>query len=88
MTIASFEVVKKLPDEAFGLIFGLITFIALGLQTVLTSIVNAWLNISAPDQFIIYAGYYFTICLTYLPLLFCDLSSFLCKKSDIVSSID
>ena len=65
MTIASFEIVKELPDDSYGLIFGINTFFVLGFQTILTSVVNTALGIEAGPQFIIYAGFYLCICLMY-----------------------
>ena len=44
MTIASFEIVKHLPKDAFALIFGLNTFAAVGVQSLLSIIVNTVLG--------------------------------------------
>jgi len=69
LTIAYFEIVKELPEDSYGLIFGFNTFIGLGCQTILTLIVNTILGIDAQPQFKIYAGFYLFICTLYLPLL-------------------
>ena len=44
MTIASFEIVKFLPEDAFALIFGINTFAAVGIQSLLSLIVNTILG--------------------------------------------
>lgn len=69
MTVAYFEIVKELPKDSYGLIFGFNTFVALGIQTILTLVVNTILGIEAQPQFKIYAGFYLAICVFYLPLL-------------------
>ena len=35
MTVAYFEIVKELPKDSYGLIFGFNTFVALGIQVIL-----------------------------------------------------
>ena len=35
MTVAYFEIVKELPKDSYGLIFGFNTFVALGIQVLL-----------------------------------------------------
>ena len=44
MTIASFEIVKFLPEDAFALVFGINTFAAVGIQSLLSLIVNTILG--------------------------------------------
>ena len=44
MTVASFEIVKYLPEDAFALIFGINTFAAVGVQSLLSLIVNTILG--------------------------------------------
>ena len=34
MTVAYFEIVKELPKDSYGLIFGFNTFVALGIQVI------------------------------------------------------
>ncbi|XP_066587362.1 thiamine transporter 1-like [Prorops nasuta] len=59
ITIANFEVAKYINEDSFGLIFGINTFLTLGLQSVLTIIVvDGPLNLDIRKQFIIYGGYY------------------------------
>ena len=66
MTIASFEIVKKIPKHAFGLIFGFNSFVALGCQTILTSIVNTLLGMSPKSQFFVYGMYFLFISFGYI----------------------
>ena len=65
MTIASYEIVKQLPEQSYGLIFGFNTFIALSCQTFLTIVVNSILGIDPKPQFIIYGVYFLVICIGY-----------------------
>ena len=44
LTIAYFEIVKELPEDSYGLIFGFNTFVGLGCQTILTLVVNTILG--------------------------------------------
>ena len=61
MTIASFEIVKKMSAnglDCYALVFGLNMFFALGTQTVLTGIVNDALGMNPRKQFTVYAIMY------------------------------
>ncbi len=69
MTVASFEIVKEIPEDVYGLIFGINTFYALGLQTILTLVVNTALSIEPQLQFQIYACLYLGIALGYALLV-------------------
>ena len=76
MTIASFQIVKDLPKDSYGLVFGINAFFGVGCQTILTSIVNAWLGIEPAPQFIIYGGFYAFILVMYIPVLILDIMKF------------
>ena len=65
-SIASFEIVKHLPKDAFGLIFGFNSFLALGCQTLLSFIVNTQLGLDPNKQFVIYGVYFLVICIFYV----------------------
>ena len=69
VTIATVEIVKHIPPDAYGLIYGLNTFVGLGLQCILTLVVNNILNLSPHLQFKVYAGFYAIVCGIYLPVL-------------------
>ena len=68
VTIATVETVKHIPEDAYGLIYGLNTFVGLGLQCILTAIVNNTLNLSPKVQFQVYGAFYLIVCLFCLPL--------------------
>ena len=58
MTVASFEIVKDLPKDSYALIFGINMFLALGLQVLLTFIVNDTLELNPRTQFEVYGIFY------------------------------
>ena len=61
MTVASFEIVKQLDSnglDCYALVFGINMFCALGIQTVLTVIVNDTLELSPRPQFIVYSAFF------------------------------
>ena len=63
MTVASFEIAKNLKENSYGLIFGINSWFALGLEVILTVIVadSAGLNLDPRDQFYVYGGYFLVI---------------------------
>ena len=66
VTVASFEVVKCISEDSYGLVFGLNTFFALLLQSVLTAIVvNGNLSLDLRSQYLIYGGYFIVIAVLY-----------------------
>ncbi|KHN81695.1 Folate-like transporter 3, partial [Toxocara canis] len=58
MTIAQWNLARKMIEESYGLVFGLNTFIALALQTVLTAVISdkRGLGLNVRKQYMIYAG--------------------------------
>ncbi|XP_011497226.1 PREDICTED: thiamine transporter 1-like [Ceratosolen solmsi marchali] len=60
ITIASFEVVQHLSEDSYGLIFGINTFFALSLQSVLTFIIinKSSLILDIRFQYLVYAVYF------------------------------
>uniref|UniRef100_A0A914XN34 Uncharacterized protein n=1 Tax=Plectus sambesii TaxID=2011161 RepID=A0A914XN34_9BILA len=60
ITIAQFNLARKLQTESYGLLFGFNTFIALGLQTLLTFAVDDERGFQLPirKQFIVYGAYH------------------------------
>ncbi|XP_019602991.2 thiamine transporter 1 isoform X2 [Rhinolophus sinicus] len=68
ITIATFQIAANLSMERYALVFGVNTFIALGLQTVLTLIVvdASGLGLEITTQFLIYAGYFALISVVFL----------------------
>ncbi|XP_076246763.1 thiamine transporter 2 [Calliopsis andreniformis] len=66
VTVASFEVAKCISEDSYGLIFGVNTFFALLLQTILTAIVvNGNLNLDLRSQYFVYGGYFIVIAVIY-----------------------
>ncbi|XP_006887474.1 PREDICTED: thiamine transporter 1 [Elephantulus edwardii] len=68
ITIATFQIAANLSMERYALVFGVNTFIALALQTVLTLIVvdASGLGLKITTQFLIYAGYFALIAVVFL----------------------
>lgn len=48
ITVASFEIAANIRDDSYGLIFGLNTFLALALQTILTATVADSVGLALP----------------------------------------
>lgn len=80
ITVANAEVAKHLNDDSCGLIFGVNTFVALVLQTVLTVIVvdEVGLALLIRTQFLVYGGYYVV-----LGVIFGCMSVFTLRKKEI-----
>ncbi|XP_040842731.1 thiamine transporter 1 isoform X3 [Ochotona curzoniae] len=68
ITIATFQIAANLSMERYALVFGVNTFIALALQTLLTLIVvdASGLGLEVTTQFLIYAGYFAFIAVVFL----------------------
>ncbi|XP_034970938.1 thiamine transporter 1 isoform X2 [Zootoca vivipara] len=68
ITIATFQIATNLSVERYALVFGINTFIALALQTLLTVIVvdAKGLGLDIFTQFMIYAGYFAAIAVVFL----------------------
>ncbi|XP_071772485.2 solute carrier family 19 member 3b [Centroberyx gerrardi] len=68
ITITTFQIASNLSMECYALTFGINTFAALSLQTILTGIVvdEAALGLDIVTQFIIYGSYYATISVLFL----------------------
>lgn len=67
ITICSAGLAKKLEDDSFGLIFGINTFVALIMQSLLTVILvsGKLLVLNVIQQFLVYAGFYFVFAALY-----------------------
>ncbi|XP_051580510.1 solute carrier family 19 member 3b [Myxocyprinus asiaticus] len=63
ITITMFQIAVNLSMECYALTFGINTFVALTLQTILTAVVvdSTALGLDIVTQFIVYGGYYSTI---------------------------
>ena len=72
ITTAQFNIVSRIASNSFGFVFGVNTFIALGLQTILTLIVvdEKVLGLTIRPQFIVYACYHAFIGLVFVFVIF------------------
>ena len=50
ITVASFEIASNINQNSYGLVFGFNTFLALGFQTILTSIVADSVGFALPPR--------------------------------------
>eukprot|EP00058_Branchiostoma_floridae_P006049 XP_002591537.1 hypothetical protein BRAFLDRAFT_92766 [Branchiostoma floridae] len=69
ITIATFEVAKNLDKALYALLFGINTFVALGLQTLLTTVVVVDRRVLATPvqaQYTVYGGFFCAIAAAYL----------------------
>ncbi|XP_049299336.1 thiamine transporter 1-like isoform X3 [Anopheles funestus] len=68
VTMASAIVAKYLEEDSFGLIFGINTFVAIGVQALLTlaTISERGLMLDPRDQFKVYGGYFLVLSIIYL----------------------
>ncbi|XP_035676211.1 thiamine transporter 2-like [Branchiostoma floridae] len=68
ITIATFEVAKNLDKALYALLFGINTFVALGLQTLLTAVVVDRRVLATPvqAQYTVYGGFFCAIAAAYL----------------------
>ncbi|XP_035536181.1 solute carrier family 19 member 3b [Morone saxatilis] len=68
ITITAFQIASNLSMECYALTFGINTFVALSLQTLITLIVvdEATLGLDIVTQFIIYGSYYAVISVLFL----------------------
>ncbi|XP_077971124.1 thiamine transporter 2-like isoform X1 [Styela clava] len=68
ITISQFQIAVGLSTERFALVFGMNTFFAVVLNSLLTLIIvdDAVLGLDAKTQFVIYSGYFGVIAITYL----------------------
>ena len=60
ITVASFEIASNISQNSYGLVFGFNTFLALGFQTVLTTVVADSVGLALPpkQQFLVYSGFF------------------------------
>uniref|UniRef100_A0A8C2ZLZ2 Solute carrier family 19 member 3b n=1 Tax=Cyclopterus lumpus TaxID=8103 RepID=A0A8C2ZLZ2_CYCLU len=68
ITITTFQIASNLSSECYALTFGINTFVALSLQTIITFVVvdEAVLGLDIVTQFIIYGSYYAIISVLFL----------------------
>ncbi|XP_071455681.1 thiamine transporter 1-like [Hetaerina americana] len=68
VTVASMEVVKRLEEDSYGLIFGINTFLSLVLQTIWTIVIisDDGFAMGARDQFLVCGGFFLLLALAFL----------------------
>ncbi|XP_078730343.1 thiamine transporter 1-like isoform X1 [Lampetra fluviatilis] len=68
LTVATFQIGKELTRECSALVFGVSTFLATVLQTVVTLVVcdKLGLSLSVHAQFYVYCGYFVTLAVAFL----------------------
>lgn len=82
ITIASAEVAKNIQEDSYGLVFGLITFVAIAFQSLLTAVVvktTFGYALSTRDQYFVYAFYHIVISVVYIVI---GLTTWLKSKRD------
>ncbi|XP_059184079.1 thiamine transporter 1 [Centropristis striata] len=77
ITVATYQIAASLNMQRYALVFGVNTFIALALQSVLTVVVvdSAGLGLDVFTQFLIYGGYFAVISSVFLVAGVCTLAS-------------
>ncbi|KAK7873429.1 hypothetical protein R5R35_000214 [Gryllus longicercus] len=83
ITIANSEVAKHINEDSYALIFGINTFLALLLQTILTVVVvsDVGFALSSRDQFKVYGGCYLVLAAFFLILALFTLGKHFLRKS-------
>ena len=68
ITVASFEIASNISQNSYGLVFGFNTFLALGFQTILTTVVadSGGLALPPKQQFEVYSGFFLVTGLVFL----------------------
>ncbi|CAI2352845.1 unnamed protein product [Caenorhabditis sp. 36 PRJEB53466] len=64
-TIAQSTLALSLDSRLFGLLFGINTFVALGLQSILTGVVIDWLQLAIRPQFVVYSCYHLVVAVVF-----------------------
>ncbi|KAL3101030.1 hypothetical protein niasHS_001490 [Heterodera schachtii] len=82
ITIAQWNIAKKMVVESYGLVFGVNSFVATLMQSVLTIVVTdeRGLGLRVRPQYKIYAVIHFLIALIFLTSVLCTFGSFLLAK--------
>ncbi|XP_007893727.1 thiamine transporter 2 isoform X1 [Callorhinchus milii] len=88
ITIATFQIASNMSMERYALLFGINTFIALALQTILTVIVvdSRGLGLDIITQFLIYGSYFAVIAGMFLIRGICVIVQNKCKRKRQITS--
>ncbi|KAF0295654.1 Thiamine transporter 2 [Amphibalanus amphitrite] len=69
ITICSFQVAKAIPKDSYGLVFGINTFMALALQTILTTVVASKAGFALTPRPQVYGGYFLDLGVLFVLLM-------------------
>ncbi|KAI1728633.1 reduced folate carrier domain-containing protein [Ditylenchus destructor] len=85
ITIAQWNIAKKMVCESYGLVFGTNSFIALIMQSILTVIVTdkRGLALHVRQQYLIYAGLHMAIATIFLCSVIYTVMNYLCRSSKV-----
>ncbi|XP_035478098.1 thiamine transporter 1 isoform X2 [Scophthalmus maximus] len=88
ITVATYQIAASLSIQRYALVFGVNTFVALLLQSVLTVVVvdSAGLGLNVFTQFLIYGGYFATISAIFLIAGFFRLASRRCCEQEVLAN--
>ncbi|KAL3998796.1 Reduced folate carrier family protein [Acanthocheilonema viteae] len=90
ITIAQWNLAKKMVSESYGLIFGLNSFVALILQALLTMIVvdKRGFGMTVRSQFLVYGIYHAVIAFIFLFSIACNLTNYLRNRFSNTHFVD
>uniref|UniRef100_A0AC34FLQ2 Reduced folate carrier n=1 Tax=Panagrolaimus sp. ES5 TaxID=591445 RepID=A0AC34FLQ2_9BILA len=86
ITIAQWNIAKKMVCESYGLVFGANSFIALIMQSLIMFIVADKRGLAMPvrQQYVIYAGLHFLIAVIFAVSVAYTVATYFCRKTKIV----
>ncbi|XP_017281768.1 thiamine transporter 1 isoform X1 [Kryptolebias marmoratus] len=89
ITMATYQIAASLSMQCYALVFGVNTFVALLLQTLLTVIVvdSAGLGLDVYTQFLIYGTYFAVISVIFLLAGLCKLTSTRRSKEEVLADV-
>ncbi|XP_037552770.1 thiamine transporter 1 [Nematolebias whitei] len=89
ITVATYQIAASLSMQRYALVFGVNTFVALLLQTLLTVIVvdSAGLGLDVYSQFLIYGTYFAVISVIFLLAGLCRLMSMRRSKEEVLAGV-
>ncbi|XP_044043994.1 thiamine transporter 1 [Siniperca chuatsi] len=88
ITVATYQIAASLNMQRYALVFGVNTFMALLLQSLLTVVVvdSAGLGLGVCTQFLIYGGYFAVISVVFLFAGLCKLASRRRSKQEVLAN--
>ncbi|XP_045909110.1 thiamine transporter 1 isoform X2 [Micropterus dolomieu] len=88
ITVATYQIAASLSMQRYALVFGVNTFMALLLQSLLTVVVvdSVGLGLDIFTQFLIYGGYFAVISVVFLLAGLCKLASRRRSKQDVLAN--